>query len=225
MLNIPTGYVHGRYHAVKPRQSESFFYWRNILKSAFIWHFDRDPNIIPLHAEIANQNSLFTRHDMLHYSLNVRPTLRMIWRLVMQQDKKSSHMFVFSVVKTAALTCQVCSKIISELIHGESPRAWFTCTRVCLCASSRRGSQHLYSDMTVLLNVTSRAAGLQRGIKDQQPRVTPTETNYWSRSCVENMLLIIFILLRDFLFGAPYFEILFIFTSWIFHTAWAFFLF
>lgn len=141
-----------------------FFYWRNTLKSAFIWHFERHPDIARLHAKIANQNSLFTRRDMLHYSLNVRPTLQTTWRLVTQHDKKSSHMFVFSVVQTAALICQVCS--ISELIHSESRRAWFTRARVFAFVHPPEGApaHSIRSDLTVILNVTSRAAGQQRGI-------------------------------------------------------------
>lgn len=160
---------------------------------------------------------------MLHYSLNVRPTLWMMWGLVMQQDKKSSHMFVFSKQR--------------HFYVRSVPRWFLSSSTVSHCvlnfrASSqiKRGSLSLtgsaYSGMTVILNITSGAAGQQPTFRDQSPQVTHSERNHRSWSCVGNMSAVQYIhFAAGYLVWGHHFEILFIFTSWIFHTAWVFFLF
>lgn len=103
------------------------------------WHQKQ----FPLQTKIAHQNSLFPWHDK-HCLLNVRPTLWMIWCLVMQQDKKSSHVFVFNVVQTAALKHVRCAprSSVSHWIHIQ------LCFPVCIL---HKGAHSIYSGMTVMV--------------------------------------------------------------------------
>lgn len=158
----------------------------------------------PQQAQIANQNSLFTWHDMLHYSLNIRPTLWMMWGLVMQQDKKSSHMFVFSVDQTAALICHVRSKSTSELNDNQ-----------CILQNELSLTPSKVTWQSYWTYWTSPPEH-QVSMSHKQRETTGTRA-VWKICC---LWLVIFILLQDIQLGAPHFEILFIFTSWIFHTAW-----
>lgn len=72
--------------------------------------------------KIAYHNCLYA---MLRYPLNTHPTLWKIWGLVMQHT--SSHVFVFSVIRIAALICQACSERFLDFFLP----ALMRCVTVC----------------------------------------------------------------------------------------------
>ncbi len=62
------------------------------------------------------------------------------------RDKKSFPVFAFTVVQTAALTCQICSKIFSELIDSESLDL-----HACVFACMHPPAHSSCSNMTVMV--------------------------------------------------------------------------
>lgn len=160
-----------------------------------------DSNILKCESMKISQVSVLTAfslichsswHDMLHYSLNVCPTLGIIWGLVTSSEV-IPHV-CFSVVKTAALICQVSDYFLAH-------QQWVT----DFCASFR--SVSCSKPLTVALNVTSRAAvTIYSSATSHHTRRNPLaepklgEKPHWI-SALELLV---------------YFKILFTFTSWIF---------
>lgn len=138
-------------------------------------------------------------------------------RILSCSKSKSSRMLVFGVVHLYVnvfpqlfLSASTVSHCVLDLC---------ACVFVFVHPPNGVPAHSIYSDMSVILNITSRTAGQQRKFKDKR--------NHWSQSCVEKYVVcgwlssfcwVIFSL------GLFVLKILFIFISWIFHTAWAFFI-